>query len=521
MEDNINSGNVNEEKLVKNENERESDVELGRITGKTLEKIKKLEEVPDSKKVSSLQTVFSVWNTMIGSSIVSIPYNVYCTGIIPTVVIGLVYGFICYFTCSIVVKLGGNEEEFANVVYNYFNYAFGKRYAKIGRIFQITFNLMINIGATFIYFLIINQNLYPCLCLFLKIFNCDLDEEDLTPSFSKFSLLYCALIVSVLVFPLTILREMGALVKFNSYGIYFVSVLLIFVIFNGFLTISKDHFHFEYIENIKDNKDRNLFLYGDNPGILAGTLSLGLFCHSVILPLLKNNRHPENNQRDLFYGYLCVTLTYIIIGIMGYIGFSGHQFESEFQDNWFRFYKSDNYFILVLRLLNVVQLISIFPILFFVVRTQFFSTFFKKYLKSLFHIIIFSFILLFLCIVVLYICYDTLGKLIGIVGASTALVLVYSIAPVINMIYYYKRHQSKEEVKKRIEQNISEADDQEQQEKIRSFWGNLLEPVRLKPVKAFFFYLSMMLIILVGIITLILQFVEVNFFDIHIKKNDN
>jgi sodium-coupled neutral amino acid transporter 9 len=249
MEDNINSGNVNEEKLVKNENERESDVELGRITGKTLEKIKKLEEVPDSKKVSSLQTVFSVWNTMIGSSIVSIPYNVYCTGIIPTVVIGLVYGFICYFTCSIVVKLGGNEEEFANVVYNYFNYAFGKRYAKIGRIFQITFNLMINIGATFIYFLIINQNLYPCLCLFLKIFNCDLDEEDLTPSFSKFSLLYCALIVSVLVFPLTILKEMGALVKFNSYGIYFVSVLLIFVIFNGFLTISKDHFHFEYIDN--------------------------------------------------------------------------------------------------------------------------------------------------------------------------------------------------------------------------------------------------------------------------------
>ncbi len=519
--DEINSGNMKEEKLVEKDNLRESDVELERISEQTLEKIKKIKE-GDSKKVSSLQTIFSVWNTMIGSSIVSIPYNVYCAGIIPTVIIGLVYGFICYFTCSIVVKLGGKEDEFANIVYNYFNYAFGKRYAKIGKIFQITFNLLINVGATFIYFLIINQNLYPCICLFLKIFNFDLDEEDLTPSFSKFSLLYCALLVAVLVFPLTILKEMTGLVKFNSYGIYFVSVLLIFVIINGFRTIIRDNFHFEYIENIKDDKDRNLFLYGDNPGILCGTLSLGLFCHSVILPLLKNNRNPDNNQRDLFFGYVCVTLTYIIIGIMGYIGFSGHQFESDFKDNWFRFYKSDDYFILLLRILNVVQLVSIFPILFFVVRTQLFSTFFEKYLKSLFHIIIFSIILLFLCIIVLYLCYDILGKLIGIIGASTALVLIYSIAPITNMIYYYKRHQSKEEVIRRIEQNISDADNQDEQDKIKKFWPETMpEPVSLKPVKAFFFYLSMMMIILVGIITFVLQFVHVNIFDIHIEKNDS
>ena len=51
-------------------------------------------------------------------------------------------------------------------------------------------------------------------------------------------------------------------------------------------------------------------------GTLLSALSLGLFSHSVILPLLKNNKKQENNQRDLFCGYLLVTFTYIFIGIL-------------------------------------------------------------------------------------------------------------------------------------------------------------------------------------------------------------
>ena len=312
-----------DEKLIENEDDvtRDSNVKMGRISDVTLEKIENLKETQSQegkkKKIPSIQTVFSIWNTMIGSSIVSIPYNVYCAGIIPTIFIGLLYGFICYLTCSVVVRLGGKEEEFAIVVYNYFLYGFGPRAAKIGKILQITFNLMINTGATFIYFLIINQNLYPCLCLFLKVFNIDIDGEDLTPHFGRFSLFYCALIVCVIVFPFTMLQEMHFLAKFNSYGIYFVSALLIFVIYTGIRTLATDTFHFEYKENIEGSKDRNLFLFGTNPGILTGTFSIGMFCHSVILPLMKNNRKPENNQRDLFLGYVCVTLTYIIIDVFG------------------------------------------------------------------------------------------------------------------------------------------------------------------------------------------------------------
>ena len=502
-----------DEKLIENEDDltRDSNVKMGRISDVTLEKIENLKETQSQegkkKKIPSIQTVFSVWNTMIGSSIVSIPYNVYCAGIIPTIFIGLLYGFICYLTCSVVVRLGGKEEEFAIVVYNYFLYGFGPRAAKIGKILQITFNLMINTGATFIYFLIINQNLYPCLCLFLKVFNIDIDGEDLTPHFGRFSLFYCALIVCVIVFPFTMLQEMHFLAKFNSYGIYFVSALLVFVIYTGIRTLATDTFHFEYKENIEGSKDRNLFLFGTNPGILTGTFSIGMFCHSVILPLMKNNRKPENNQRDLFLGYVCVTLTYIIIGIMGYIGFSGSEYSSDFKQNWFQFFPSDNYFILVLRILNVIQLISIYPILFYAVRNQLFSTFFKSYLKKRTAILIFSVSLLCICVIVLYFCYDILGKLIAFIGAGTALILVYTIAPLTNMINYFIRHLPKSDIVK-----LKEA-----KEEI-NIPIDVDQLVPLKPWKAFIFYFSMMLIILLGIITLLLQIVTVNFFGIKIEK---
>jgi sodium-coupled neutral amino acid transporter 9 len=509
-EDNNNENKSDKENLIEYSSDREEDPKFKSIGSNFMENME------GKKKRGSIQVVFSLWNTMIGSSIVSIPYNVYKAGIIPTVVLGLIYGYICYYTCSIVVKLSGKEEEFGNVVFCYFNLAFGKKMAKFGKVLQITFNLMINIGATFIYFLIINQNLYPCLCLFLRVFNIDLNEGDLEPHFNQFSLIYCALIVSVLVFPLLILKDMSFLSKFNSKGFLFVTPLLIYAIYIGFKTIFTNNLHFEYKANTIDGEDRNLFLFGEEPGMIAGTLSLGLFCHSVVLNLLKDTKNPENNQRDLFFGYLCVSLTYIIIGIMGYIGFSGSGFDPEFKDNWFQFYKSDNYIILALRILNVIQLISIFPILFFSVRKQLFSSFCENFLNSTLPIVIFTIILLLLCLIVIYFCYDILGKLISFIGATTALVLIYAISPITNMIYYYIRHLSLQERNERFKE-MNDPDSSKNKNNILP--EDIKKPLLLKPLKATFFYMSMILIIFIGILNLVLQFLKVNFFNIHIDKN--
>lgn len=58
-------------------------------------------------------------------------------------------------------------------------------------------------------------------------------------------------------------------------------------------------------------------------GILGG----GFYFHNISLPVIKNNKHPENNVRDVFIGYLLVFLTYCFAGVLGYYGFVGSTFE--------------------------------------------------------------------------------------------------------------------------------------------------------------------------------------------------
>ena len=56
---------------------------------------------------------------------------------------------------------------------------------------------------------------------------------------------------------------------------------------------------------------------------------LGLFTHSIILPLLQNNENQENNQRNLFIDYLLVIFTYVAFGIIGFISFFVKNFNDD------------------------------------------------------------------------------------------------------------------------------------------------------------------------------------------------
>ena len=109
----------------------------------------------------------------------------------------------------------------------------------------------------------------------------------------------------------------------------------------------------------------------------------------------------------------------------------------------------------------------------------------------------------------LYFCYDLLGTLIAYIGAATALVLIYTIPSIINMINYYIKHQPNEEIeriKKEKEELMIDIDTD--------------EIIPLKPWKAFIFYMCMVFIILIGIINLMLQINPINFFRIKIKKSE-
>ena len=83
---------------------------------KTEKIIKEAEtENEETKKVNSFNTILSIWNSMVGSSIVAIPYNTYYSGIIPAVLLNLIYGFLSFYTCKIYADCGRKVSDFSIV----------------------------------------------------------------------------------------------------------------------------------------------------------------------------------------------------------------------------------------------------------------------------------------------------------------------------------------------------------------------------------------------------------------------
>lgn len=346
----------------------------------------------------------------------------------------------------------------------------------------------------------------------------DLDPRDIDSSFKRFSLIYCGVIVTVCIFPLLIIKNMTKIVKINSYGIYCVSVLLIFELVFGIYSLSVTDFSAEYKKNIPGSDKRFLYLFSEKPCTLLGTLSMGFFSHSILLPIMSSNEKPENNHRDLFLGYLCVAITYIVIGIFGYIAFIGKEFkdELEFYDNWFRFFNPNNLGIIILRLLNVFQLVSVYPVIAHVIRLQFFGTFFKTANPKTWNVIIFAGILSFFSWVILYFFADSLGKLMGIIGAVAGFFLIYLIPLSVWCIYYYRRHPSNleelQQAKLRGDINLEEYN---MHIDPKDNFGFSEKPY--SKVKNVAFYVSQVLILLIGVFVAVIQFAPINIFGIHLK----
>ena len=106
-------------------------------------------------------------------------------------------------------------------------------------------------------------------------------------------------------------------------------IIISFVFYTFFTSLLDTSYDFQYLKNEKDSKLRHLQLFGSDISKLCGMLPLGFFSHSIILPILKNNRYQENNKRDVFLGYSMVAVSYILMGISGYVGFSGSKYDPE------------------------------------------------------------------------------------------------------------------------------------------------------------------------------------------------
>jgi len=129
---------------------------------------------------SSLLTVFTIWNVMVGASILTMPYAFYNSGLI----VGFFITFLSFFaqlrTCIYVTRSTDPTGDYYDTLRKYWGLKGVQTY--------LGFTVCVCEAAVIAYFMALTQLLYKC-CLFLLnwIFSIKLESDTGTLSFGTFS----------------------------------------------------------------------------------------------------------------------------------------------------------------------------------------------------------------------------------------------------------------------------------------------------------------------------------------------
>jgi hypothetical protein len=160
---------------------------------------------------------------------------------------------------------------------------------------------------------------------------------------------------------------------------------------------------------------------------LTGVLMLSYFMHNGALSIMRNN-NPQNNNRDLWTAFILVCLTYSIVAVCFYVSYQGDK--SKILQNFLsNFNKSDGNYVYALtaECFLLVQMITVFPLLMFIVRFQAFSTFFSgNPWPSLGHVLLLN-MAACSCAVLVAVFYPKIGNILRYTGAVCGSIYVFAL----------------------------------------------------------------------------------------------
>lgn len=146
--------------------------------------------------------------------------------------------------------------------------------------------------------------------------------------------------------------------------------------------------------------------------------------------MLQLQRNPENNSRDLGIAYGLVGVTYFSIALFIYLGFP--LAKSCILDNFLDNFMSSDLPAFLARIFMFFQILCLFPLFTYMLRTQIFYMLFEQPSQSFLRMSTFNLLLTGICIVfAIYI--PKIGTIIRFVGAVSGLVLVFALPPIAHL----------------------------------------------------------------------------------------
>lgn len=144
-----------------------------------------------------------------------------------------------------------------------------------------------------LYFQLISQTLYPVLLAVIEAFNGnDVHGISLDPDFTKFSYSYTCIIIFVILFFLTMKKNLSIFMKINSFGVIPICIIVVFIIGIGFYSLTNTHYVFTDRNQQLDETTSYISLFNIKFPPLMGMLGGGFYLHNISLPIIRNSKNP-------------------------------------------------------------------------------------------------------------------------------------------------------------------------------------------------------------------------------------
>ncbi|XP_060606237.1 neutral amino acid transporter 9-like isoform X2 [Ruditapes philippinarum] len=387
---------------------------------------------------SSIITIFSLWNTMMGTSLLSMPWAInqagFTCGILLLLAMAALMLYTSYRILHSVKCLNSSNEviEFSDVCREYLG-----RWAEV---IAFVSSLLTLLGGMIVYWILISNFLYNIVTFIYhqsqgEDISTSGSTDPICPSRSPqpnpnhtspnismvtgdhshdatFSRWWdeqktVPIMLIAVVFPLINFKSPTFFTKFNALGTISVTYLVCFAMKNAISWGVHLDFH---------NTSSPVYVheYKNSFPALTGVAALAFFVQNCVLSITRAQKYPQYIVRDLIIAYVLVALTYIYMGVIVYVSFGLDK--DCLEDNFLNNLKDTNVMAFVARIGLFFQMICVFPLLVFIFRLQFMNSLFGSIWPSLTHVLLLNSALIGVCII-FAVFLPHIGKIIGFVGA--------------------------------------------------------------------------------------------------------
>jgi len=413
---------------------------------------------PAAGKQSSIVTIFAIWNTMMGTSLLSMPWALEQAGLLMGLVMMVVISGLCLYTAYRIIQVYTIHSRTMQI--SEFGDLCGIFLGRWAEVLATKFSVMAILGAAIVYWVLMSNFLYSTVVFVhdnvngKHIGNSSSDDGVYCPSnqtlgapyiynhtllptpppnpngtdSSYFDMIWgqfttVPLFLVVIVFPLINLKSATFFTKFNSLGTVSILFILSSVLYRtygwGINADFSDVTSEQYIPLVRSSFPS-----------LTGILALGLFIHNAIITIMSNNKHQENNGRDMSIAYILVTATYMLIGVSFYIAFPLPK--SCIEDNLLNNFHKHDVLTVAAKIFLFFQMLTVFPLIMYILRVSVLYPIYRTVWPGLWHVVGINAATIIIC-VLFAIFLPHIGMVIRFSGAACGMTIIFALPCMVYM----------------------------------------------------------------------------------------